>query len=104
MNDPKIFDSNIEKLKLVDGPIIYGGNCGVCYTLVYSEKGDSLTIVCLKRYVDYPEIKFYKEYIENSEFNSEKEAIDYLNSNFEREDIDPKFYKVRKKIEKKIKI
>jgi transcriptional antiterminator Rof (Rho-off) len=82
----------------MNGPIIIGGNCGVCYTLIYSEKGDYLTIACLKRYFDYLEIKFYKEYNEKIEFNSEKEAIDYLNLNFEREDIDPKFYKVRKKI------
>ena len=74
------------------------GNSGVCYTLVYSEEGNYLTIVCLQQYVDYSEIKFYKEYNEKIEFNYEKEAIDYLNLNFEREDIDPKFYKVRKKI------
>lgn len=98
MSDSKIFNSNVEKLKLVDGPIIYGGNCGVCYTLIYSKEGNYLTIACLQRFVDYPEIKFYKEYNEKIEFNSEKEAIDYLNLNFEKEDIDPKFYKVRKKI------
>lgn len=92
----------------MNGPIIIGGNCGVCYTLIYSEKGDYLTIACLKRYFDYPEIKFYKEadriqsfggrYNENIEFNTEEKAIDYLNLNFEKENIDPKFYKVRKKI------
>ena len=38
------------------------GNSGVCYTLVYSEEGNYLTIVCLQQYVDYSEIKFYKEY------------------------------------------
>lgn len=82
----------------MNGPIIHGGNCGVCCTLVYSKEGNYLTIVCLQRYVDYPEIKFYKEYNEKIEFNNEKQAIDYLNLNFERKDIDPKFYKVRKKI------
>lgn len=97
MNDPKIFDSNSEKLNLGNGPKIYG-NFGVGYTLVYSKEDDYLTIACLQRFVDYPEIKFYKEYNEKIEFNSEKEAIDYLNLNFEKEDIDPKFYKVRKKI------
>ena len=81
----------------MNGPKIYG-NFGVGYTLVYSEKSDYLTIVCLQRCVDYPEIKFYKENNEKIEFNYEKEAIDYLNLNFEKEDIDPKFYKVRKKI------
>lgn len=97
MNDPKIFNSNIEKSKLVEGPRVYG-NPGIGYTLVYSKEGNYLTIVPLRRYADYPEIKFYEKNNQEFVFNSEKEAIGYLNLNFEREDIDPKFYKVRKKI------
>ena len=81
----------------MNGPKIYG-NFGLGYTVVYSEENSYLTISCLQRFVDYPEIKFYKEYNEKIEFNNEKEAINYLNLNFEKADIDPKFYKVRKKI------
>lgn len=98
MNEPKIFNSNIEESKFVKGLKIYGGNSSICYGIVYSEKENYLTIACLQRFVDYPEIKFYKEYNEKIEFNSEKEAIDYLNLNFDKENIDSKYYKIRKKI------